>query len=149
MFGYAYICECICAIEIIFCCKLRYLFCSHYSTLRPSRYFEIQCFTIGCTVRCISVEIEPVFGNVTASSAIRCIFQKVLERNNHALNSVFISVEPLSFAVHRAAFHYSREILIVLVRGRIDVVLYFVASILTHINFFYSFVDIKTPKYSR
>ena len=139
MFGYAYICECICAIEIIFCCKLRYLFCSHYSTLRPSRYFEIQCFTTGCTVRCISVKTEPVFGNVTASSAIRCIFQKVLERNNHALNSVFISVKPLSFAVHRAAFHYSR----------VNVVLYFLASILTHINFFYSFVDIKTPKYSR
>ena len=108
MFGYAYICECICAIEIIFCCKLQYLLCSHYSTLRPSRYFEIQCFTTGCTVRCISVKIEPVFGNVTASSAIRCIFQKVLERNNHALNSVFISVKPLSFAVHRAAFHCSR-----------------------------------------
>ena len=72
----------------------------------PSK--SIPGFTSGCTVRCISVKIEPVFGNVTASSAIRCIFQKVLERNNHALNSVFISVKPLSFAVHRAAFHYSR-----------------------------------------
>ena len=91
-----------------FLLQVAVFFCPHYSTLRPSRYFEIQSFTTGCTVRCISVKIEPVFGNVTASSAIRCIFQKVLERNNHALNSVFISVKPLSFAVHRAAFHCSR-----------------------------------------